>query len=101
MPLQIESHFDLFARYAPGNLGIVHDQLAEVEPFFPGVHGVALHQTVGIFAGDAMLNQVEQELSAENQAARAFQVRQHTIRVDEHCLNQVGRLAKHVVNQSG
>ena len=57
---------DLGAGDAAAYFGVVEDQVVEVEVFFPGTHGVGLNQAVGIFAGDAAFDQVEEKLSAED-----------------------------------
>jgi len=60
------------------------------------MHGVALHQAVSVFAGDAALNQIKQQLSAEDQAARAS--RFAIIRWDRrNGLDQVRRFVQQVV----
>ncbi len=46
-----------------------------------------------------MLHQIQQQLSAENQAPRAFQIGQHALGVDEHCVNQVGGLLQQIIHQ--
>ena len=77
-----------------GDLGLVHDELAEVQVFLPGFHGVALHQPVRVFAQHAGLDQVEQKLSAEDQAAGGLQVLQHALGIDQHGVDEVGRLVR-------
>ena len=69
LPLQIEGVLDLLARNPAGDLFVFQDQFVEIQIFFPGAHGVLLHQSIRVFARDAMLDQIEQQLSAEDQAA--------------------------------
>ena len=71
------------------------------EVFFPGAHGVGLHQAIGVFAADAVLDQVEQKLSAEDEAARAFKIRAHALGIDEHRVDQVGGLVQQIVGERG
>src|SRR5438105_12605820 len=92
LSLEIESQLDLPARDTPRDLFIAGYQLVEVQAFRPGMHGMALDHTISIFPGYPVLHQVEQQLSAENQTTCAFQVGQHAIRIDEQCVDQVGRL---------
>ena len=73
----------------------------EVEVFFPGAHGVGLDEAVGVFAGDAVFDEVEQELSAEDQAARAFEIRAHAVGVDEHGVDQVRGFGQQIVDERG
>ena len=60
LPLQVECVFDLPPRDLPGNLRIAQHQLPEVESFVPGLHGVALHNPVGVLAHHTVLDQIEQ-----------------------------------------
>ena len=71
----------------------------EVETLFPRAHGVTLHQAICVLAGNTALDQVEQQLSAEDEAARALEVRQHALGIDEHGLDQVRRLVEQVVGE--
>ena len=48
-----------------------------------------------------MLDQVEQQLSAEDEAARAFQVGAHALGIDEHGVDEVGALAEQIVDKRG
>ena len=49
----------------------------------------------------AVLHQVEQQLSAEDQAVRALEVGPHALGIDEHRLDQVGGLVQQIVDQRG
>src|SRR5208283_904043 len=101
LPLQVESELDLCPRHSSANFGVVQDQLVEIEILFPRAHGVALHQAIGVFAGNAALDQVEQQLAAEDEAARTLEVSPHALGIDEQGLNQVRRLVEQVVGERG
>src|ERR1035438_1375024 len=50
LALQVERALDLCPGNAAGNLLILQHQLLEIEAFPPSLHGIALHQTVGVLA---------------------------------------------------
>ena len=87
---KIEGVFDLLARDSAGDLFVGEDQLVEVEILLPGPHGVRLDQAVGVFAAHTVFDEIEEQLSTEDQAARAFEVSAHAFGVDEHGVDQVG-----------
>src|SRR6266496_3854089 len=77
LTLQLECALDNFGRHVLSDFRILHHQFAKVAVLLPGAHSMGLHMPVGILARDAVLDQVEKELSAEDQATGAFQVRFH------------------------
>src|SRR5208337_3535237 len=82
LPLQIKGALDFCPRHSPADLGI-------------------LHQSISVLARDTTFDQVEQQLSTENQAARALEIRQHALGIDEHSLDQVRRLVQQVIGERG
>src|SRR3984957_16354798 len=98
LPLQIKRPFNLSPRNPPADFPIVQNQFAEIQILSPGSHRMALHQSVRVLARNPALHQVEQQLPAENQALRALQIRQHAFRINEHGLNQIGRLIQQIVS---
>ena len=89
MPLQIECMLDLRARHATGNFFVFKNQITEIQIFFPSAHGVRLDHAIRVFARNSMLDQIEQELSAEHQPACALEITLHALGVDEHCVDEV------------
>src|SRR6185312_11430972 len=65
LALQIKSPLDLRARNAVGDFLVSKEQFLEIEPFFPGAHGISLDHAVSLFARNPMLHQIQQKLSAE------------------------------------
>ncbi len=97
----IERLFDLLFRDSAADIRIVQHHLAEVSAFFPGAHGITLHDSVGIFADHARFHQVEQQLSAEHQSTGAVQVRLHALRIDHKRVDDVGGLIQQVIQEDG
>src|SRR5215469_12183035 len=89
LPLQIEGVLYLLPRNFAGDLLVGKDLIMEIQTFFPRTHGVGLHQAISIFAAHAILDQIEQELSAENEAAGALKIGTHPIGIDEHRVNHL------------
>ena len=54
----------------------------------PDLHGITLHQPVGILAGHSGLGQVEQDLLGEDQPLHLVEVAQHIIGVDHQVPDQ-------------
>ena len=98
---QVEGIFDLLARDAAGDFFVGQHELVEVQAFFPGAHGVRLHEAISVLAGDAVFDQVEQQLPAEDQAARAFEIGAHAFGIDEHGVDEVGGLIQKIVDEGG
>src|SRR6266404_3135338 len=71
----------------------------KVEALSPRMHGVILHQAVRVLARNAALDQVEQQLSAEDEATRALEIRQHAFGINEQSLDQVRRLVQQVAGE--
>src|SRR5438270_1250971 len=69
LSLQVEGPLNLFVGNAIYNVRIVEDQLAKSLIFVPGTHRISLHDAIGVLARNALLHQVEQQLSAEHQPA--------------------------------
>ena len=86
---EVEGVLDLLARNFAGDFFVGQHELVEVQIFFPGAHGVRLHEAVGVLAADAVFDQVEQQLSAEDQAARALEVGAHALGIDEERVDRL------------
>ena len=71
----------------------------EVQALPPGVHGMALHEAVGILARDAAFDQIKQQLPTEDEAARTVQIGEHARWIHEHRLDQVGGFVQQVVGE--
>ena len=56
--------------------------LLEILPLLPDLHGVFLHQPVGVLPGNAGLGQVQQDLLGKDQPLHLVQVPQHVFGVD-------------------
>ena len=89
LTFQIKRALYLLAWNPAGDAFIFQLPDRENSILFPGPHGVALHRVVGDLARDAVFHQIEQQLPAEHQSARAFQIGFHVFRIDEHSLEQV------------
>src|SRR5579863_4793460 len=92
---------DRSSRDESRDLGIFENQIAEIQILFPSAHGMRLDHSISVLARYAMLHQIEQKLSAENQTAGAFEIAHHALGVDEHRVNEVGRLLQQVIHQRG
>src|SRR5271165_6614523 len=76
--LQVERAFQSLAFHLRSDLRIVHDELAEVQVFFPGSHGIRLHQPVSVLAKNAALTRAGSKRSAETSPpvdSRFFSIR--------------------------
>ena len=59
-----------------------------------------LHQAICVFARHAGLCEIEEELSAENQAAAALEVLQHAIRINQECVDQASGFVQQVIHEN-
>ena len=62
---------------------------------------MTLYQAIGVFARDAALDEIEQQLAAEDEAVSRVQIRQHAFRIDEHHLDQVRGFVQQVIGERG
>src|SRR5262249_38988449 len=97
LPFQVERSLNSCPWHTFRDFGISDDQFVEIEIFFPRSHGMTLDKTVCIFTRDPSLNQVEQQLPAENKPTRALQIGEHSFRIDKHCLDQVRSLIQQII----
>src|SRR5205085_3616859 len=74
---------DLFARETRRDVGVREGVSAEVAALVPRLHRAALHPLVGLLARDARAREREQELAAEDEAARRVQILEHAFGVDD------------------
>ena len=56
LTFQIECALDLRARHAARDLFIFQNQVAKIQIFFSGAHGVGLHHAIGVFPRNPALN---------------------------------------------
>src|SRR5438105_8534693 len=101
LALEVKGLLDHLCWYPSCDLPVLQDLFAKVQPLFPGAHGVTLHKPVSILAGYAVLYKIKQQLPAEHQPSRAFQVCFHPLWIDEHCVQEVRCLLRHVIDQGG
>src|SRR5579872_1979793 len=92
---------DRSSRDESRDLCVFENQIAEIQILFPSAHGMRLHHSICVLPGHAVLHQIEQKLSAENQTAGAFEVAHHALGVDEHRVDEVGGLLQQVIHQRG
>src|SRR5689334_3892641 len=69
------------------DLGVGFDCGAKIALLLPGAHGVALHETIGMFAQHAGGGEVEQELAREDQASGQVQVAAHPLGIDHQLVD--------------
>lgn len=63
----------------------------------PGSHGVFLHDRIGIFAGDARIDEGQQDLGGEDETASLVEVGHHASRIQLQAVNNANETLEHVV----
>lgn len=91
--------FNLRSWYPLADLGVAYDEFAKIQILSPRSHSVPLHQPVGILARNAALDQIKQQLAAEDKAVRAFEICLHAAGINEHRLNQSSRFVEEIIGQ--
>src|SRR5579863_6423307 len=97
----VERLRELFRTEQRGDGGIAGDFIAEDDILFPRAHGVRLHEAVGVFAEHAGLDEIDQELAGEDEAAGGLEIALHALGVDEQAVDQVGGFGEQVVGEDG
>jgi hypothetical protein len=95
----------LLLEHLRGDLRIVHvDQLAKVPaflhlPVISGLHRDCAAPAVSVLAQHAGLDQVQQQLPAEDQPAGRVEVLQHALGIDQQRVDQIGGLVEQIVRR--
>lgn len=63
----------------------------------PGSHGVFLHDSIGILAGDARIDEGQQDLGGEDEAASLVEVGHHASRIQLQAVDNTDEALEHVV----
>ena len=66
---------------------------------FPDLHGIALHDHIGIFARNARIHEGEQHLRREDKALRAPKIVLHLRRIGLQTIEHPLHLGEHVVER--
>ena len=65
----------------------------------PGGHGVFLHDSVGVLAGDARIDEGKQHLGGEDEAAGLVEVGHHAGRIQLQAVDNANEALEHVVER--
>ena len=76
---------------APGDLGVVTDELAEVEPLVPRAHRMPLHEPVGLVTDEPRLDEREQQALAEDETVARLEVLAHALDADDEPVRRARR----------
>ena len=66
----------------------------------PGGHGVFLHDSVGVLAGDARVDEGEQHLGGEDEAAGLVEVGHHAGGIQLQAVDNADEALEHVVERN-
>ena len=66
----------------------------------PGSHGVFLHDRIGIFAGDARIDEGKEHLGGEDEAASLVEVGHHASRIQLQAVDNADETLEHVVKRN-
>src|SRR5581483_6545630 len=81
------------------DLVVCTHELAEVELFVPGSHGVSLHEPVRVVAAETGLDEGEQDALAEEEVVARLEVAAHTLGSDDEALDEPCEAVAHVVER--
>src|SRR4051812_20309003 len=79
------------------HLGVLLQQRAKVESLVPRAERVALDESVRLVAGEAGLDEREQDALAEHEAVRRVEVGAHPGRIDDEAVGEPGEPVEHVI----
>ena len=65
----------------------------------PGLHRIALHQFVSLFAGEALFDEGQQNGLRIPQTERQLEVFLHVLGINQQALDQLGERHEHIIEQ--
>ncbi len=89
--MHVEQRLKFGRRKCRAYLGVRLQKLQERTLAAEGAHGTLLHEAIGVLAGEAFLRERQQHLLGVNQAAAAFQILQHSLRVHHEPIDHPGQ----------
>ena len=99
--VEIENRLNLRRGQVLADLGVGLDPLGEFAPFFPDLHGRALHQPVGRVPGQPLVDQGQQQRLGEDQAPGQLEIGGHVLRVDLEVFEEPGEPGQHEIQEHG
>src|SRR4051812_24713870 len=85
--IQVETGFQLGFRYPPDHLRILLEEGQEVAVAAPHRHRVALHQAIGLLAGNSLLGQGQHHALRMHEPAEAVEVPLHVFGIDHELVD--------------
>jgi two-component system, OmpR family, response regulator RegX3 len=80
-------------------LGILLEELAQIEALVPGAEGVSLHEPVRLVPGQPGFDEGQQDPLAEDEAVRRIEIRPHSLRVHDETIDKPGEAVEHVIER--
>ena len=103
--LQIVLQRETLVEFFGGEVGhdgfVLKQEFLIVEGFEPGFHGDGLHEVVGLFAGEAFVDEGGHDALCEDDFVGQVYVFQHVLREDDEVLQDVAETVEHIVEQNG
>ncbi len=99
--MHVEQRLKFGRRKCRAYLGVRLQKLQERTLAAEGAHGTLLHEAIGVLAGEAFLRERQQHLLGVNQAAAAFQILQHSLRVHHELIDHPGQPRQREVERDG
>src|SRR5438034_6397102 len=79
------------------DLRIAADELRKIGVLLPRTHRVALYEPVGVVAGEARIDERQQEAMAEDEAVTRFEIPPHPLGVDDEAFDDPRKAVEHVI----